>query len=78
MNNIVHIPKVKLISDQENPVTLSSKEGEMYINSGQALCAYPGLSGSAQIQFLDLPQQDPAVSGVLWHDENGFLKISLG
>ena len=51
MNNIVHIPKVKLISDQENPVTLSSKEGEMYINSGQLYALTPDLVVTHRYNF---------------------------
>ena len=72
------IPEVKLISDEENPVLIKSENSKLYINSGEALCAYSGVNNFTQIKLVDLPQQDPAISGVLWQDENGFLKISLG
>ena len=72
------IPEVKLISDEENPVLIKSENSKMYINSGEALCAYSGQNNLTEIKLFDLPQQDPKVSGVLWHDDNGFLKISLG
>ena len=72
------IPEAILTSDESNPSTLKSEEGKLYVNNGEVLCSYSGANNPTEIKIYNLPQQDPAVSGMLWQDNNGFLKISLG
>lgn len=53
----------------------STNSGKFLTTDGSNL-SWANLEVTAHINFSALPTTDPGVSGRLWKDENGFLKVS--